>query len=195
VERFRSEENVNRLVLIALLVWGCSRERVEEQPPAPEPQPEPEPPARVVEPPPPVVALPDGFRRVGRPERHDAYLGPEAAWREAVSRLSELRAEARGAGEDLLVSFETGALIATSRSGRWRLWSLPEGLALEGVPAHVLLGADLGLVAFGPDGTQISGEKEVAVVTAQVAEEGRQPREFRLVIKAGTTFRSISTAG
>ena len=185
---------MNRLALIVLLVVGCSRDRVREEPPAPKPQPEPEKRARV-DPPPPVATLPDGFRRVGRPERHDAYLGPEAAWREAVSRLSELRAEARASGEDLLVSFEAGAQIATSRSGRWRRWSLPEGLSFEGAPAHVLLGADLGLVAFGPDGTQISGEKEVAVIVARIAEEGRKPREFRLVIKAGTTFRSISTAG
>ena len=63
------------------------------------------------------------------------------------------------------------------------------------MPAHVLLRADLGLVAFGPDGTQISGEKEVAVVTARIEAEGREPREFRLIIKAGATFRSISTPG
>ena len=93
------------------------------------------------------------------------------------------------------MSFESGALIATVRSGRWRLWRLPEGLTLEGVPAHVLLGADLGLVAFGADGTQIPGEKEVAVVTARAAAGGEETREFRLVIKAGTTFRSISSPG
>ena len=188
-----------RLILIVLfggLTSACARDRVQEKPPEPAETRAPEEP-EVVERarPAPKLVLPDGFRRVGRPERHEAYLPPAAAWREAVSRLSDLRAEARGAGEDLLVSFESGALIATARSGRWRLWRLPEGLTLEGGPAHVLLGAVLGLVTFGAGGTQIPGEKEVAVVTAKVAEGGEETREFRLVIKAGTTFRSISTPG
>jgi len=192
-----------RLVLL-LLIGGsvaCSRNRQqpEEQPdPAPEPaspagaESKSAPPSAPKSTP---LALPAGFRRVGSPEQHAAYLPPEAAWREAVSRLSELRAEARAEGEDLLVTLERDSLSATARTGRWRLWRLPAGLVLEGVPVHVLLRADLELEAYAADGTQITGEKEVVIVTAKARGREGGTQEFRLTIKAGATFGSISTPG
>jgi len=196
------------LLALPLLIGGlvgCSRNR--HQPEAqPEPAESPESPAGAeagstpalapaATPESTPLALPAGFRRVGRPEEHAAYLPPEAAWREAVSRLSELRAEARADGEDLLVTLERDSLSVTARTGRWRLWRFPTGLVLEGAPVHVLLKADLELEAYAADGTQMTGEKEVVIVTAKARRGEGGTREFRLTIKAGATFGSISTPG
>jgi len=127
----------------------------------------------------------------GRPEIVTPDLTPAETWRALVSRLTSLRADARDAGQDILVSFVPGAMHATYRSGRRRTWPLPKGLRLAGTPAHLLLGADLGLRVYGPKGAERPAAEEVAVVEASLS----SGEHFRLVIQGGGAIRSISTSG
>jgi hypothetical protein len=145
-------------------------------------------------PPPARPALPAGFvaRRAGA---EALTLSPDEAWRWLVSELTTLRADARGRNEDLLVTLEASALRVTDRAGVQRVWRLPEGLALAGVPAHVVLGKDLSIAVHGADGARREAAPEVTVVEAKVRQPGGETAEFRLVVKGGATFRSISTAG
>jgi len=129
----------------------------------------------------------------GTPEVRKPFLGPDAMWRFLVSRLTTLRADARASNSDLLVSFERDAVHVTSRDGARRTWGLPDGLRLEPCPAHVLLGSDLTTTVYGPDGAQVPAAEEITVVSARVDEAGAKG-EFRLAIKGGRGFQSISTS-
>lgn len=164
-----------------LLLLGCARNAVEEPPPAPAKPP----PAKKA----PAAALPKGFVAKGTPEVTEPFLPPEASWRHLVSQLTILRTE----GQELLVSFDKGAFHATDRVGRRRTWRLPKGLSLSGVPAHVLLRADLG-IETGRGSMQAVGDKEVTIVTGRIDIAGNV-QEFRLVAQGGIGFRSISTGG
>jgi hypothetical protein len=178
-----------RLVALVLLT-ACSKSVPREPdppPPRPEaPRPQPEAPPRPAPP-----GLPAGFLVVGAPEVRTPFLGPGATWRFLVSRLTTLRADARAGGEDILVSFERDAVHVTARPGARQTWRLPAGLRLSGGPAHVLLGSDLTTTVYGPDGAQIPAAEEITVIRARV-EEAEGQGEFRLVIKGGRGFRSIS---
>lgn len=138
--------------------------------------------------------LPAGFRVEGTPEVRSPFLGPAATWRFLVSRLTTLRADARASGEDLLVTFERDAVHVTARSGARRTWRLPAGLRLEGCPAHVLLGSDLTTTVYAADTTQVPPAEEITVIRARV-EKAHEKVVFRLAIKGGRGFRSISTHG
>jgi len=178
---------VSRVVLLLLLAAaGCTRRsEPETRPPATGPE---KPPSEA---PPERPKLPQGFQVKGLPEVTEPFLGPRQTWRSIVSRLTTLRGDARASGQDMLVTFEAKAFHVTERSGRRRTWALPEGLKLEDVPAHVLLKADLGLVVYGPDGAQIPPAPELTVLEAHLGDV----EVFRLVVKGGRTFRSISTPG
>ncbi len=163
-----------------LLLLSCSRNTVEDPPPAPAPQ---EPAKKAPAP------LPGGFRVKGPAEVTAPFLPPDASWRFLVSELTILRTE----GRDLLVSFDRTAFHATDREGHRRTWRLPKGLSLAGVPCHILLRADLGL-EVGRGTLQAVGEKEVTVVTGRI-DTGGNVQEFRLVAQGGVGFRSITTGG
>ncbi|MHC4550523.1 MAG: hypothetical protein ACYTEZ_17285 [Planctomycetota bacterium] len=176
-----------------LLLGACAGPRAPQEPP-PEAAPEPpsaEAPSAATAPP----GLPAGFKVEGEPEVEPPFLPPGAMWRFLVSQLTTLRADARAREEDLLVTFEAAAVHVTERSGRRRSWRLPDGLRLEGGPAHLLLGADLATSAYGADGAQFPPAKEITVVRARVEGGEGGVVVFRLVIKGGRGFRSISTPG
>jgi len=135
--------------------------------------------------------LPAEFVLKGAPEVRAPFLGPESMWRFLVSRLTTLRADARADGEDLLVTFERDAVHVTTRAGGRLTWRLPERLRLEGGPTHVLLGSDLTTTVYGPDGAQVPAAEEITVTSARLDEAGAKG-EFRLVIKGGRGFQSIS---
>jgi len=166
---------------LALLLGACTRQSAEAPPPA-------EPAAAV-------PALPAGFRVTKPPVVTEPFLPPAAAWRFLVSQLTTLRVDARAKGEDVLVTFEEGAFHATGRDGGRHTWRLPKGLRLSGVPAHLLLRADLAMESGGEEGLQPVGEEEVAVVTARIDTGEGNVQEFRLMAKGGKGFRSISTGG
>jgi len=134
---------------------------------------------------------PEGFEPRGPAEVSEAWLGPTEAWRDLVSHLILLRADARRAGSPLMVIFQPDAVHVTGRDGRCRTTKLPAGLRLAGVPVHLLLASDLGLRAWGPDGTEIPLGEEVTLVRGVVSETGSNVSEFRLLVKGGQTFRSI----
>jgi hypothetical protein len=168
------------VALMLLLAAGClGRGETPEEPAQPAPPP----------------ALPAGFLVVGEPVVEQPFLPPPAAWRAVLSRLTTLRADAISKDEDLLVTFDEGALHATTRGGARRTWVLPEGLRLSGAPAHLVLGADGSLTGYRADGAQLPARGEVTLVTARLAANGGAPRQFRLVVKEGRVFRSISTPG
>lgn len=164
--------------------WDQSQQaRPAESPPAEAPAAESPPPG-----------LPAGFRAEGTPEVRSPFLGPAATWRFLVSRLTTLRADARAGGEDLLVTLDQDAVHVTARSGARRTWRLPAGLRLEGGPVHVLLGSDLTTTVYAADGTQVPPAEEITVIRAHV--DGPSGKSvFRLAIKGGRGFRSISTHG
>jgi hypothetical protein len=164
-----------RALALPLLVAACAA--------APEPAPAPVRPD-----------LPAGF--VARRARaEEPFLPADETWRWVVSHLTMLRADARARKEDLLVSFDAAALRVTDRAGSQTVWRFPEGLALLGVPAHAVLGKDLSIDLYGPDGARRDPAPEVTVVGAKVRQPGGEEAEFRLVVKGGAGFRSISTAG
>jgi hypothetical protein len=140
------------------------------------------------------AGLPAGFKVEGTPEVRTPFLKPGAMWRFLVSRLTTLRADARAGGEDVLVTFEPEAVHVTARSGARRTWRLPAGLRLEGGPTHVLLGSDLTTTVYGSDGAQVPAAEEITVIRARVGAPDA-PGVFRLVIKGGRGFQSISTSG
>lgn len=144
---------------------------------------------------PPPAALPADFEVTGEPVVEQPFLPPAAAWRAVLSRLTTLRADAISRDQDLLVTFREGALHATVRDGARRTWLLPSGLRLSGTPAHLLLGADGSLTGYRADGTQLPARGEFTLVTASLAGNGDGARQFRLVVKEGRAFRSISTPG
>ena len=139
----------------------------------------------------PAAGPPAGFEPVGSPEVSDPWLEPREAWRDLVSRLILRRADARRTGSPLLVTFAPDAVHVTGRDGRRRTLRLPPGLRLEGVPVHLLLASDLGMRAWGPDGTEILLGEEVTVVRGVLTETGANVEDFRLLVKGGQTFRSI----
>jgi len=139
------------------------------------------------------AALPAGFKVVSADQPVAPFLKPRAMWRYLVSRLTTLRADARAKNEDILVSFHADAFHITDRSGRRRSWQLPKGLRLLRVPSHVVLGADLSTAAFGPDLVQLPSDEEVTVIEARV--EAGDVEIFRLIVKGGQGFRSISSHG
>jgi hypothetical protein len=169
----------SRVALLGLVAACASR--------PPEPAPAPKPPPR--------SALPGGFEVRGAPVVTGPFLPPEATWRFLVSQLTLLRADASRKREEVLVSFEALAFHATGRDGKRRTWRLPAGIRLEGVPAHVLLGPDLGIRIALPEGMQVVGEEEITVVTAAIGAGGANVQKSRLAAKAGSGFRSISTGG
>ncbi|MHC4340349.1 MAG: hypothetical protein ACYSX0_09090 [Planctomycetota bacterium] len=171
------------LPFVALVLAACSGRPVEEPVPVVVPEPAP------------AAPLPEAFVVTGQPEVREAYLGPEKAWRQTVSLLSVLRAEAVAGSQDILVTFEETAVHATTREGSRRTWLLPDGLTLLDTPAHLLLGGDLTTVPYGSDGAQMPMGEEVTVVRARIREADGENQEFRLIIKGGSTFRSISNAG
>lgn len=173
----------HRTLALVLVLAACR-----QRPAAREPEPSPSPP-----PGPPIPVLPAGFRVVGEPVVTEAFLPPEAALRALVSDLTLLRADARARNGDLLVTFEARAMHVTARDGRRRTSRLPDGLTLPGGPTHVLLGADLRVEIWGENGPQLVGDEEVTVVAARIDAGGGNVQEFRLVAKAGSGFRSIST--
>lgn len=174
---------MRQLPLLALLLAACAGRPVEEPEPVAPPEPAP------------AAPLPEGFLVAGEPEVREAELGPEKAWRQTVSRLTILRAEAVAGSEDILVTFEESAVHATTREGFRRTWLLPPGLRLLDTPVHLLLGGDLTTVPYGADGAQMPMGEEVTVLRASILGAGGEMEEFRLVIKGGSTFRSISNAG
>jgi len=139
----------------------------------------------------PAEGPPEGFEPRGPAEVSEPWLAPPEAWRDLVSHLILLRADARRAGSPLLVTFQPDAVHVTGRDGHRRTLKLPEGLRLTGVPVHLLLASDLGLRAWGPDGTEIPLAEEVTLVRGVVSETGSDVSEFRLLVKGGQTFRSI----
>ena len=182
------------LLLLGLVLAACSKavpREPETSPAKPEveapPAPRPEQPA----PAPAAPGLPAEFEVRGTPEVRTPFLGPDAMWRFLVSHLTTLRADARAEGEDILVTFERDAVHVTTRAGARQTWRLPDQLRLEGGPSHVLLGSDLTTTVYGPDGAQVPAAEEITVTSARVDEAGAK-REFRLVIKGGRGFQSIS---
>jgi len=173
-----------RSPLVLLLLLGCSR-------PEAAPSGEPPPPPKEKKPPAAAPSLPAGFEVKGKPEVSDPFLPPDATWRWLVSELRLRQAE----GKELLVSFDAAAVHMTDREGHRRTFRLPKGLRLAGVPAHVLLKADLGMEIALDSGMQVVGEEEVTVVTARIDMGGGNVQEIRLVAKEGVGFRSISTGG
>ena len=141
------------------------------------------------------MALPADFKVTSPRKPRAPFLKPAAMWRFLLSRLTTLRADARARNEDILVSFEPGAFHVTDRAGGRRSWRLPEGLRLLGVPAHVVLGADLSTAVFGPDGALVLGTEEITVVEARIEAGDGDVEIFRLVAKGGEGFRSISSHG
>ena len=151
-------------------------------------------------PPPPDRAAADtdplaAFAPRGEPVVEELALDPDGAWRFVVSRVTTVRAEAQALGEELLLTFEEGAVHRTRRGGSRRTWALPPGLRLTGGPCHLLFGPELsgrllreGEVAAGEDGWTL-------VVAARVAGRDGNVAEFRLEAKGGREFRSIQTAG
>jgi hypothetical protein len=188
-------------VSLALLA-ACSGKSVprETEPPsktwdeAREARPKPPPAAEPAKKAPETAGLPAGFRVEGTPEVRTPFLGPGAMWRFLVSRLTTLRADARAGGEDILVTFEPEAVHVTLRSGARRTWRLPTGLRLEGGPRHVLLGSDLTTTVYAADGAQTPPAEEITVIRARV-EEADGKGVFRLAIKGGRGFQSISNHG
>jgi hypothetical protein len=166
---------------------ACARDVKEEPPPPSTPATTTKPPAAKKAPP---AALPKGFRVKGTAEVTEPFLPPDASWRFLVSQLTLLRTE----GKELLVTFDRASFHATDREGRRRTWRLPKGLALSGVPAHVLLRPDLQIEAGRGAALEVVGDKEVTVVTARI-DMGGNVQEFRLVAQGGVGFRSISTGG
>jgi hypothetical protein len=157
------------------------------------PEPEPARPKPSLEEPEP--GLPAGFEVKGTPLVELLTLPPDAAWRFVVSHLTTLRADARAAGADLLVTFQADAVHVTDREGGRRTWRLPAGIRLGGVPAHLRLGADLSTAVYDAKGAQVPAADEITVVTARLGGPDGGTEEYRLVIKGGHAFRSISTSG
>ena len=173
--------------LLVLLLVGCAT-------PQGSPTDTPQPNAEKAAPAPAPATLPVEFEVVGDPIVEPSYLPPMATWRALMSRLTTLRADAGQGREDILVTFEKNALHATTRKGRRTTWQLPDGLVFQGVPMHLLLRSDATLALIDQTGTEVPLGQEVTVVRALVLGAGGT-REFRLVIKGGATFRSISNAG
>jgi len=186
---------VKTLVLLAAGLFGCATPPPDEAPPQTQPEKEAveapaTAPARA-----PATGLPLEFEVKGDPVVEEPYLGAAATWRSLISRLTTLRADAGQTREDLLVTFESGALHATSRDGRRTTWRLPNGLRFSGEPRHLLLRSDTTMVLLTGDGVEVPMGEEVTVVRAIVRTIDGGEEEFRLVIKEGATFRSISNAG
>jgi hypothetical protein len=179
------------ILLLGLCLAACSPAvpREPEAPPPRKPKIEAPPPEKPA--PPPAPGLPAEFELKGVPELRAPFLGPEAMWRFLLSRLTTLRADARADGEDMLVTFERDAVHVTTRAGGRLTWQLPDRLRLQGGPTHVLLGSDLTTTVYGPDGAQIPAAEEITVTSARLDEAGAKG-EFRLVIKGGRGFQSIS---
>jgi hypothetical protein len=180
------------ILLLGLYLAACSRAvpREPEAPPPPRPEVEAPPPEQPA-PTPAAPGLPAEFTLRGVPEVQAPFLAPEAMWRFLVSRLTTLRADARADGEDILVTFERDAVHVTTRAGGRLTWRLPDRLRLERGPTHVLLGSDLTTTVYGPDGAQVPAAEEITVTSARLDEAGAKG-EFRLVIKGGRGFQSIS---
>jgi hypothetical protein len=166
-------------LLILLLLGACAAPKAAPAPPPPEPPPKPKP------------SLPEGFEAQGVPEVSDPFLPPDATWRWLVSELRIWQADAR----DLLVTFEEGDVRTTDRGGKCRIYRLPKGLRLVGVPVHVILKSDLSIGIVRDSGTEVVKDEEVTVVTARIDMGGGRVEEFRLIAKAEAGFRSISTGG
>ena len=81
----------------------------------------------------------------------------------------------------------------TTREGARREWTLPAGLDLSVLAAHVVVRKDLSLQAFRADGTQVPADEEVTVAIARWGSDRPEPTEFRLVIKGGKAFRSMTS--
>jgi len=179
-----------RLRLLLLLCAACASPAPSGDAPAEPPQ---EPPVAEEPAAPPAPPLPAGFKVEGEPVVEEAYLGPADTWRQIRSRLTTLQADARRAGKDVLVSFEPDAIHVTRLDGSRTTWRLPDGLALTVEIAHVLVRADLTLEGFDRDGTQVPSEEELTIAIVTLTEGETATREFRLVIKGGAAFRSMSS--
>jgi hypothetical protein len=135
------------------------------------------------------------FRLRADPVVERLDLDPEAAWRFLTSRVTAARAEAQALDEEILLTFERGALHRTRRSGRRTTWNLPPGIELEGVPCHLLLRPDLTARLLRESEAPPAEPGWTTVVAARVAGASGVVAEFRLEVKDGRTFRSIETAG
>ncbi|MHC4410703.1 MAG: hypothetical protein ACYS0E_19200 [Planctomycetota bacterium] len=175
-----------KLILLLLLASGCKYVGPYEEP-QPKPDPTPDPPEKSS------PGLPAGFAVSGGTTVEPAFLGPADTWRQLKSRLTTVQADARRRGKGLMVSFEPSAVHVTRQDGSRTTWQLPNGLALTVEIPHVLVRADLTLEGFVTDGSQVPSEEELTIAIVTVTEDGAGTREFRLVVKGGTTFRSISS--
>ncbi|MHC4940985.1 MAG: hypothetical protein ACYTHK_18775 [Planctomycetota bacterium] len=173
-----------RFLLLLVLTAACKQIGPYEEPKPVEPEQPAEPAPK---------PLPAGFEVVGEPAVEAAYLAPSNTWRQLKSRLTTVQADARRRGKDLLVSFEPSAVHITRLDGSRTTWQLPNGLALTVEIPHVLVRADLTLEGFAPDGSQVPSEEELTIAIVTVTDEGQPTREFRLVVKGGTTFRSMTS--
>jgi len=142
---------------------------------------------------PPERPLPAGFEVRADPEVTAAFLGPEGTWRQLKSRLTTLQADVRRGGKDVLLSFEPQAMHVTRQDGTRQTWALPAGLAFTVEIPHVLVRADLTLAGFAADGVQVPFAEELTVAIVTLTEGESPTREFRLVIKGGTAFRSMTS--
>jgi len=170
------------LPLLVLCVACAGPPPSDEPPPAPEVAPEPAP-----------APLPAGFTVAGEPAVEEPYLSPSGTWRQLRSRLTTLQADVRREGKDVLVSFEPQAVHVTRQDGTRETWRLPPGLALTLEIPHVLVRADLTLTCFLADGTQVPSEEELTIAIVTLTEGEAPTREFLLVVKGGTSFRSMTS--
>ena len=139
------------------------------------------------------VVLPEGFVVRRTKPLEDAFLAPDAAWRQLLSRLTTMQVDARRTGDSILVTLWPDRILVTDPTGLRHGWRLPDGLSLSVVHPHVVLGADLSLVAFSEEASQVEAEEELTLAVARVAESAESSREFRLVIKGGKAFRSMTS--
>ena len=173
-----------RYLLLFVFLLACKQFRPDEGSATPEADPRDAPVAPM---------LPAGFEIKGAPVVEEPYLRPFAMWRQLKSRLSTLQADARRRGKDVLVSFEPTAVHVTRTNGSRTTWRLAPGLALSVEIPHVVVRADLSLEGFDRTGAEVPAVEELTIAVATVNEEGTPPREFRLIVKGRTAFRSITS--
>ena len=160
-----------------LLILLCACVRPEPGQPAPDVG---KPPAK-----PRARTTPEGlvaFQPKGDAVVEEAFLDPEAAWRNLRGRITTARADAHTRREAVLITFQAGMVHHTLASGARTTWMLPEGLRLQPVPAHLLLRTDLTSAVFDAKG-QVKSGGEVAVVKARLDVGGGNVQEYRLIVK------------
>ncbi len=143
-----------------------------------------------------VVILPEGFVVKETSEGEDPFLPPDKAWRHLISRLTTLQVDTRRRGIPVLVTFVEDRVLITQKNGVQTAWRLPEGLKITPDASHVVIWGDLTLDAYARDGSKLPQAEELTVARGSWASAGpneHQTREFRLVVKGGKAFRSITS--